>query len=212
MSQTDEDRLPVAGIGPLSTLDYPGHLALTVFTRGCPWRCAYCHNASLREMEGAGDWTWPKVCGMLEERRGFLEAVVFCGGEPTVHEGLEGALQETRAMGFWNGLHTAGMCPDHLRRVLPLLDWVGLDIKAPLDERYAQLTGDPDAVAKVEESLALLHASGLPMQLRTTVADGPEGTLLYDAVCLQMACAGYAKPIRQSIRMLKSTIHSKEIA
>ena len=195
-----ESELPVAGIGPLSTLDYPEHLALTVFTRGCPWQCAYCHNAALREMKGSDDWTWPNVRGMLEERRGFLDAVVFCGGEPTLHEGLEDALRDTRALGYRNGLHTAGMFPERLQRLLPLLDWVGLDVKAPFDRRYTQLTGDPDAAVKVEVSLARVHEAGVSVQLRTTVADGPVGDLLFDDVRLQMARLGYAEPIRQSIR------------
>ena len=192
--------LPVAGIGALSTLDYPGHLALTVFTRGCPWRCAYCHNAALRKGAGAGDGGWKKVRAMLAERRGFLEAVVFSGGEPTLHSGLAGALRETRALGYRNGLHTAGMVPERLERVLPLLDWIGLDVKAPLDDRYARLTGDPEAAAQVRASLSLLRGRGLPTQLRTTVADTPEGTRMYEDVCLQLAEAGFARPVRQPLR------------
>ena len=205
------EHLPVAGVGPLSVLDYPGQLALTVFTPGCPWRCAYCHNAELREAQGDWAWSWPQVRGMLEERRGILGAVVFCGGEPTLHAELEAALRETRALGFRNGLHTAGSFPERLPRLLPLLDWAGLDVKAPFDERYARLTGDSEAVAKVQSSLALLHASGLPLQLRTTVPDGPAGDALFGEVCAQMARSGYAKPVRQSIRRLQPAAPHEEV-
>ena len=35
------------GIQKLSCLDYPGLVACTVFTKGCNFRCPFCHNASL---------------------------------------------------------------------------------------------------------------------------------------------------------------------
>ncbi len=206
------EELPVAGIGPLSTLDYPGHLALTVFAQGCPWRCPYCHNAALRPPAGSAVRRWAEVRGMLAERRGFLEAVVFSGGEPTLHSGLAGALRETRALGYRNGLHTAGMVPERLREILPLLDWIGLDIKAPFDERYARLTGDLDAAAKVATSLARIQASAVPFQLRMTVADGPEGDRLHEEVRWHLLRSGYPKLVRQSIRIPKSTAPIEEVS
>ena len=37
----------IHGLQKLTLLDYPGHTACTVFTARCPWRCPFCHNASL---------------------------------------------------------------------------------------------------------------------------------------------------------------------
>lgn len=37
----------IHGLQKLTLLDYPGHTACTVFTAHCPWRCPFCHNASL---------------------------------------------------------------------------------------------------------------------------------------------------------------------
>lgn len=167
--------LKVAGVVPLSTVDYPGELALTVFTQGCPWVCSYCHNAALRAPDAPGGLAWERVRDMIRERRGFIGAVVFSGGEPTLQEGLADALRDVRALGFRTGLHTAGMLPDRLRKVLPLLDWVGLDIKARFDERYAQLTGDPNAADRVRESLAAIRESGVALQLRSTVSADADG-------------------------------------
>ena len=39
--------LQIAGLVPLSTVDWPGRLAATVFCQGCPWRCTYCHNTAI---------------------------------------------------------------------------------------------------------------------------------------------------------------------
>jgi pyruvate formate lyase activating enzyme len=119
----------------------------------------------------------------LEDRRGLLDAVVFSGGEPTVQPALADAMREVRAMGFLVGLHTAGIYPDRLRNLLPLVDWVGLDIKAPLDARYDRVTGRPRSAVSVERSLALVQSSGVSHQLRTTVH--PESLSPEDCRCIE---------------------------
>lgn len=196
------EALPVAGVVPLTTVDYPGHLALVVFTQGCPWRCPYCHNAGMRAMGApTGPQRWRDVCSLLERRRGFLEAVVFSGGEPTLHPGLEAALRQVRDMHYLTGLHTAGIFPGRLRRLLPLVDWVGLDVKAPLDERYTWLTGDPRSVSRVLASLELVRASQVSFQLRTTVAPTPEGEKDFADLCRQLSRLGLPPPVRQTARL-----------
>nr|WP_303045772.1 hypothetical protein [Turicimonas muris] len=62
------------------------------------------------------------------------------------------------------------MYPHQLREILPFLDWVGLDIKAPLLERdlYEKVVGKRVHIEKVEESLDDLLESGIPFEVRTT--------------------------------------------
>jgi pyruvate formate lyase activating enzyme len=168
-SAPDTPDLPIGGITPLTTIDFPGLLASVIFLRGCPWRCPYCHNSRLQSGKSqAGDTTWNQLFAFLKKRQGFLEAVVFSGGEPTQHEHLSKALREVRRLGFKTGLHTAGIYPKRLAKLLPLLDWVGLDIKAPLDGRYDRITGQKQSATSVRKSLSLLMISGKPFQLRTT--------------------------------------------
>ena len=50
----DANRLALAGLIPFSATDWPGKLTATVFTQGCPLRCAYCHNAQLQEFPVMG--------------------------------------------------------------------------------------------------------------------------------------------------------------
>lgn len=162
--------LQVGGFVPFTTVDFPGHLAAVVFCQGCPWRCRYCHNPHLRSArcEDTG-WSWGRVRGMLEERRGFLEAVVFSGGEPTFQTALPSAIEETRSLGFEIGLHTAGIYPDRLEELLPIVDWIGLDVKAPFDTRYERVTGVRRSAMPAARSLEIVLASGVPFELRTTV-------------------------------------------
>lgn len=165
------DRLRVGGLTPLTTVDYPGKLAAVVFCQGCPWRCRYCHNRHLIPAKAQDLITWGEVEAFLCRRRGLLDAVVFSGGEPTVQSGLIDAATRVRDLGFRVGLHTGGPCPQRLRRLLPLLDWVGLDIKA-LPARYPEVTGVPGSGEKAWECLDLLLESGVAVEVRTTLMPG----------------------------------------
>lgn len=160
--------LRIGGLTPLTTIDYPGELAAVVFCQGCPWRCRYCHNGHLVEPGNDAQMAWDEVLGFLRQRRGLLDAVVFSGGEPTLQRDLPQAIGQVRSMGFKVGLHTAGCYPERLLRMLPLLDWVGLDIKA-LPEDYPALTGVPGSGERALQSLDRLIESGVAHELRVTV-------------------------------------------
>jgi pyruvate formate lyase activating enzyme len=160
--------LVLGGMTPLSTIDFPGRLAAVFYARGCPLRCGYCHNPELWESRGPAAIPWGEALAWLHRRRGLLDGVVFSGGEPTAQEALGAALAQVRDLGFATALHTAGVYPKRLTEILPLLDWVGLDIKAPFD-RYADLTGVPRSGAKAERALAAVLAGTVEYELRTTV-------------------------------------------
>ncbi|MEW6133292.1 MAG: anaerobic ribonucleoside-triphosphate reductase activating protein [Pseudomonadota bacterium] len=160
--------LRVGGVTPLSATDWPGQLSAVVFCQGCPWRCGYCHNPELIPAQSESEIAWADVLAFLKRRQGLLDAVVFSGGEPTLQAALPEAMREVRALGFKIGLHTGGMYPKRLAAVLPLTDWVGMDVKAPFAD-YSRITGVKDSGTPVQESLALLLASGVEHEIRTTV-------------------------------------------
>jgi anaerobic ribonucleoside-triphosphate reductase activating protein len=97
----------------------------------------------------------------------LLDGVVFCGGEPTVDRHLGSAIDQVRQRGFKIGLHTAGIYPDRLRKLLPKIDWVGFDVKAPFDD-YTNTTGVHGSGERAKESLDHLLASGVAHEVRTT--------------------------------------------
>ena len=111
--------------------------------------------------------SWRAVIDFLDRRQGLLDAVVFCGGEPTVDRHLGTAIEDVRQRGFKVGLHTAGMYPGRLRALLPNIDWVGFDVKAPFAE-YADTTGVRASGAPAQESLNHLLHSGVDYEVRTT--------------------------------------------
>jgi anaerobic ribonucleoside-triphosphate reductase activating protein len=159
-------QLLAGGLVPLTTTDYPGCLAAVVFCQGCPWQCRYCHNPHLIPRENPEAFTWSQAMAFLARRQGLLDAVVFSGGEPTLQSGLTEAMADAKAMGFRVGLHTAGVYPDRLEKVIPWLDWVGLDVKAPFAD-YGKITGAGGGEA-VRQSIRLLLKSSIPVEFRTT--------------------------------------------
>jgi pyruvate formate lyase activating enzyme len=162
------EQLQIAGIARLSTCDWPGHLAATVFLQGCPLDCGYCHNPGILDPRVPGVVPWSDVLELLGRRRGLLDGVVFSGGEPTRQAALPDAMRRVHEYGFGVGLHTAGPYPRMFAEVLPLCDWIGLDIKAP-ERLYGRVTGVASAGAKAFACLELALAAGVPLQVRTTV-------------------------------------------
>ncbi len=164
---TSSASIAVGGLVPFSTVDYPGHLAAVVFCQGCPWRCSYCHNRHLQETTVPGSLRWNEVRDWLETRTGLLSAVVFSGGEPLLQNGLADAMRQVRKMGFRIALHTAGAYPQRLAGVLPLIDWVGFDVKAPFDD-YTRITGARGGPA-AQRALIQMLAAGTPHEIRCTM-------------------------------------------
>ena len=161
--------IPVGGITPFTTIDFPGRLAGVFYLQGCSWRCRYCYNSELWPFPPGGNRISPdKILSYLKSRQGRLDGIVFSGGEPTAHAGLTRWVKAVKSMGYQVALHTNGMYPDRLGEVLPLCDWVGLDIKAPFDQ-YANVTTREGSGAVAKASLRRILSSHVPYECRTTV-------------------------------------------
>lgn len=191
--------LRLGGLTPFTTIDYPDHLAAVAFCQGCPWRCGYCHNPELLPASRDETLDWSELRNLLKRRRGLLDAVVFSGGEPTLQRDLPQAMAEAWELGYKVGLHTAGCYPARLRRLLPWLDWVGLDIKAPRED-YPEVTGVPGSGEAAWASLALLLEAGVPLEVRTTVDPRLLPLARLDRLIDELAEAGVRRLVLQPRR------------
>lgn len=165
----EHPRLRVGGFEPLTTVEWPGRLSAVVFLQGCPWKCRYCHNAELTPLTAAGMTSWADTLTRIEARRGFIDAVIFSGGEPTYQSSLPAAIREVAAMGFEVALHTNGFSPAALQSALDTgaVAFLAMDIKAPFDE-YELVTQIPSSGRGARASVPLILASGLDHEFRTT--------------------------------------------
>lgn len=150
------------------------------------------------EVQGAGQdaITWAEVLDLLRTRRGLLDAVVFSGGEPTAQSALAEAMAEVKALGFKVGLHSGGPYPQRLAGLIPLIDWVGLDIKA-LPGDYPRVTGVPDSGEAAWRSLRLLLESGVELEVRTTPMPGLDDDDYLQRLMRQLADVGVTRYVLQ---------------
>ena len=161
----------IGGFQKLTLVDFPGKIAATVFTQGCNFRCAYCHNPELVIPQlFQVPLSSELVLDYLKSRQGQLEGVVVSGGEPTLQQGLVDFLVRIKAMGFAVKLDTNGSNPDILSSLmeLKLLDYIAMDIKTSL-KRYHQVTCLACDTSKIQASSNLIIRSGIKYQFRTTL-------------------------------------------
>jgi len=163
----------IGGYQACSLCDFPGRVAAVVFLQGCNFRCPYCHNPRLLPAIVAADRLIPSsdILEKLHQRRGVLDGVVLCGGEPTLQSGLPDFVAAIDRMGYAVKLDTNGSRSAMLGRLLAsgLLNYVAMDIKAPW-EKYEAVSGTKVSIEELQASIRLLRESGIPHEYRTTFA------------------------------------------
>lgn len=162
----------IQGFQKTTLLDYPGHVAATVFFGGCNFRCPFCHNGNLVLNPGENPALEPRgILDFLQKRRGILEGVCVTGGEPTLQPELPQFLREIKDLGFRVKLDTNGYRPDVLDILLRqgLLDYVAMDIKgAPVS--YPSICGLPALdMDRIRTSVRILKEGSVSYEFRTTV-------------------------------------------
>jgi pyruvate formate lyase activating enzyme len=164
----------VAGFQPLTLIDFPGTISTIVFTKGCIFRCPYCHNPELVEPETWDGIKAEEFFSFLKRRRGMLEGVVVSGGEPTLHKDLPDFIREIKQLGYTVKLDTNRINPTMVSSLIHdrLIDYVAMDIKhtwskyqsvAQIDEKKQ------DQLSQCKETMDILRSSGISYEWRTTV-------------------------------------------
>jgi pyruvate formate lyase activating enzyme len=165
----------IGGFQRVSLSDFPGVICSIVFTRGCGFRCPYCHNPELVEPSRFGAVVLESdVKEFLRSRTGRVDGVVVTGGEPTIQPDLPRFLSEIKTMGLKVKLDTNGSNPGLLRSIISerLVDFIAMDVKAPL-ALYRRVVRVPVDVDDVQTSVDLVRGCGLPHEFRTTFGGSP---------------------------------------
>ena len=163
----------IHGLQKMTLLDFPEHVACTVFLGGCDFRCPFCHNFGLADGTEKPVMSDRELVDFLKTRTGILDGVAFTGGEPCLHSGLPGLLREIRSLGFATKLDTNGYHPALLKALLDekLVDYVAMDIKNS-PEKYAATCGVKTInMDTIRESISHIMGSGTGYEFRTTVVE-----------------------------------------
>jgi len=157
--------MKIGYIQKTTLIDYPGKVATTIFFSGCNFRCQFCYNKDL--VEGNLDpIPEQEVLDFLKSRKGLLEGVVLCGGEPTIHPDLPEFIDKIKKFGFLIKLDTNGTNPEMLKKLD--VDYIAMDVKAPKD-KYKLVT---DSDIDIQQSIDFIKNSGIDYEFRTTLVPG----------------------------------------
>jgi pyruvate formate lyase activating enzyme len=164
--------MQIHGFNKTTLLDYPKHLAATIFFGGCNMRCPFCHNASLV----SGIASQPiipeqEVLSYLAKRKGILEGVCITGGEPTLNPDLVAFITKIKELGLKVKLDTNGTNPQLMKTLVEdkLIDYIAMDIKNS-KEKYALTAGlNHFTIEPILESADFLLTSPIEYEFRTTI-------------------------------------------
>lgn len=163
----------IGGFQKFSLSDFPGKISAIVFTRGCNFRCPYCHNPELVDPERyVSPIAEETVIAHLQNREGRIQGVVVTGGEPTQHEDLPAFLERVKGVGCAVKLDTNGSHPALLKQLVDsgLVDFIALDVKAPF-RLYSSVARVSVDTADIHRSIRLVIESGIPHEMRTTYVE-----------------------------------------
>ena len=153
-------------------MDYPGHVAATVFLGGCNFRCPFCQNGDLvLKPEGQPAVEKEEVMAFLRKRKGVLTGVCITGGEPTIERGLAELIEEVKNIGYLVKLDTNGYCPEVIRKLTEkgLVDYIAMDIKNDL-KKYGETVGIQGIDAgRIMDSIRWIINGKMDYEFRTTV-------------------------------------------
>ncbi len=162
------------GFQKMTLLDFPGKVAITVFTGGCNFRCPFCHNALLvTKTNELQEYKEEEILDFLKKRKGLLDGVAITGGEPLLQKDIEGFMEKAKDLGFEVKLDTNGSYPERLKEIVAhgLVDYVAVDIKNS-KEKYASTVGLKNFdIGKIDETISFLMQKTVPFEFRTTVVD-----------------------------------------
>ncbi len=211
----------LGGYQKLTLIDYPGHIATTVFTVGCSFRCPFCHNPELvvethcnASLHGGME---KEFFAFLKKRQGKLDGVCITGGEPTIQPDIIPFIRKIKKMGFAVKLDSNGTRPDVLKKIIDekLVDYIAMDIKSNL-ENYDKMIGvEARFIApmldRVKLSVDLIMHSRVPYEFRTTVVPGlhTEKDFLKIAKWITGARAYYLQEYREDFKILDQNLKKK---
>ena len=163
--------IKIGGLQKVTLIDYPGHLAATLFLAGCNFHCGFCHNPDLVEIKSGHEFITDKeILDFLQKRKGLLDAVCISGGEPLLQPDLKDFLSKIKALGYLIKLDTNGFNPVFLKELMAnnLINYIAMDIKASIG-KYGEVTNVKSDFKNIGESIKIILSGNLPSEFRTTV-------------------------------------------
>jgi len=159
-----------------SLIDWDGKITTVLFFDKCNFMCPFCQNWELiLHPEKFPVIQWPDIETKLIAKKGWIDGVVLTGGEPLVYEDeVADIATNVKALGFLIKLDTNGAYPGILEELIEnnLVDYLAMDIKAPVDEKYSKAAGKHIDIQHIQRSINMLMKGRIDYEFRTTCVPG----------------------------------------
>jgi pyruvate formate lyase activating enzyme len=159
-----------------SLVDWDGKITTVIFFDKCNFMCPFCQNWDLiLHAEKFPLITWEEIEKKLKKKEKWVDGVVLTGGEPLVFkEEVIDIAKKIKKCGIGVKIDTNGAYPERLELMIKedLVDYVAMDIKAPLDKRYDTAAGVHVDLMKIKQSITLLMSNIVDYEFRTTCVPG----------------------------------------
>jgi len=167
-----------------SMVDWDGKITMVLFFDRCNFMCPYCQNWELiRHPKRFPIIEWDEVIKKLNAKKGWIDGVVLTGGEPLIFKKEVFRIAENlRKLQLGIKLDTNGAYPEILQELIKekLIDYVAMDVKAPLNSSYYIAAGKRVNLKKIEKSIEILLQNLVDYEFRTTCVPG---IIDEDAIC-----------------------------
>ena len=160
----------------MGALDGPG-IRYVLFFKGCPLRCAFCHNPDTWATSGGTEKSVREVADDVIKYSDFFKAsgggFTASGGEPLLHsEFLAELLPILKAENITSAIDTCGCVDisDSVKKVVELADLFLLDIKHLDSITHENITGQTNE--KVLKFLEFISAQKKEIHIRIVLLNG----------------------------------------
>lgn len=207
--------MQIAGFQKTTLLDYPAHVAATIFTGGCNFCCPFCHNADLvLRPNQLPAFEEAEIFAHLKKRQGILDGVCITGGEPTLQPDLREFIEKIRSLGYAVKLDTNGYRPDVLQGLCAagLIDYVAMDIKHTPEKYNTICQVSKFEFGHIAASADFLMHQPVPYEFRTTLIREfhQKEDILAIGKWLSGAAAYYLQPYRDSDTVIQAGLHAHD--
>ncbi len=159
-----------------SLIDWDGKITTVVFFDKCNFICPFCQNWELiLHPEKFPVIKWTEIKRKLKKKEGWVDGIVLTGGEPLAcKDEVFELCRNVKKLNIAIKLDTNGAYPKILQRLIneKLINYVAMDVKAPLDDQYHTAAGTKVNLEHLRKSIHIMMANAIEYEFRTTCVPG----------------------------------------
>jgi pyruvate formate lyase activating enzyme len=144
---------------------------MVIFTVGCNLSCGFCHNKYLLSPNVGVEYDVNELIKRIKSNV-LVDSVSVSGGEPTLQADLLKICKEIKVLGKYLSVDTNGTHPEIIEDILPYIDRISMDLKAPFNSKRTRLITNSDIDPEIIKGTFFLvnNNQKIDIEIRTTYA------------------------------------------